>query len=91
MTKLLTLEEWRDAHYAEYKPTVQTLQRWARGGFIYPTPEKHGRQYVVKADAIYINPSDVKTGKKIKEAQSPKPAQSAFMQKVMNDTAANKV
>jgi hypothetical protein len=91
MTKLLTLEEWRDDHYKAYKPTVQTLQRWARSGCIYPAPEKHGRQYVVRADAIYINPSDVKTGKKIKEAQSHTPAKSAFMEKVMNDTAARKV
>ncbi|ORJ20050.1 excisionase [Rouxiella silvae] len=91
MSKWLTLEEWRDLKYKEYKPTVQTLQRWARDGKIYPAPEKHGRQYVVRTDAIYVNPTDVKTGEKIKEAQSNKPAKSAFMQKVINDTAARKV
>ncbi|WP_337065153.1 excisionase [Rouxiella badensis] len=54
--KFLTLEEWCKKTYSSNYPTLQTLQRWARGGYIYPAPEKHGRAYRVREDAIYINP-----------------------------------
>ncbi|HEC1651069.1 TPA: excisionase [Yersinia enterocolitica] len=91
MAKLLTLEEWCDEIYKTDKPTIQTLQRWARNGNIYPAPEKHGKQYRVKPNAIYIDPKDFNLGKKIKDAQSAAPAQSAFMEKVIHGTAARKV
>ena len=89
--KLLTLEEWCDLKYKAHKPTLQTLQRWARAGKIYPAAEKHGRQYRVMPDAIYLNPTDIHVGKKIKESQSAEPAKNAFMQKVINDAAKHKV
>ncbi|HEY3982470.1 excisionase [Cedecea sp.] len=54
--KLLTLEEWSKRIYSDTPPTLPTLQRWARNGNIYPPPEKHGKQYRVREDAIYINP-----------------------------------
>ncbi|MDN0124411.1 excisionase [Yersinia aleksiciae] len=88
MAKLLTLEEWCDETYKTDKPTIQTLQRWARNGNIYPVPEKHGKRYRVKPNAIYIDPKDFNLGKKIKDAQSAIPAQNAFMEKVINDSAA---
>ncbi|MFC0225638.1 excisionase [Serratia aquatilis] len=92
MAKFLTLEEWCNETYSvETRPSIQTLQRWARNGNIYPAPEKHGRRYRVKPDAIYINPNDLALGKKIKDAQSDEPARSAFLKKVINDTAAHKV
>ncbi|MCW8156713.1 excisionase [Stutzerimonas stutzeri] len=53
---LLTLEEWARQTY-ETPPTLNTLRRWAREGFIYPAPEKHGRSYFVCPSARYIEPS----------------------------------
>ncbi|HHQ6537962.1 excisionase [Serratia sp. T13T92] len=92
MTKLLTLEEWADEVYTDKsRPTVPTLQRWARNGNIYPTPDKQGRQYFVKPGAIYINPNDLNLGKKIRDAQSAEPARAAFMEKVINGTAKGRV
>ncbi|HHQ6627291.1 TPA: excisionase [Serratia fonticola] len=63
--KFLTLEEWSHKVYSSDFPTKQTLQRWARGGYIYPTPEKHGRVYRVREDAIYINPKNYRLSKQI--------------------------
>jgi predicted site-specific integrase-resolvase len=54
--KFLTLEEWIKTIYSSDYPSLQTLQRWARNGNIYPAPEKHGKQYRVREDAIYIDP-----------------------------------
>lgn len=65
VTKLLTLEEWSHQTYSSDHPTKQTLQRWARGGYIYPAPEKHGRIYRVREDAIYINPKNYRLSKQI--------------------------
>ncbi|WP_447879759.1 excisionase [Serratia fonticola] len=92
MTKLLTLEEWCDETYTGgARPTLPTLQRWARNGNIYPPPEKHGKKYCVKPGAIYINPHDLNLGKKIRDAQSAEIARAAFMEKVRNDTAKGRV
>ncbi|MBE0150239.1 excisionase [Serratia fonticola] len=63
--KFLTLEEWSHKVYSSDFPTKQTLQRWARGGYIYPAPEKHGRVYRVREDAIYINPKNYRLSKQI--------------------------
>ncbi|MGM7927537.1 excisionase [Yersinia enterocolitica] len=68
MTKLLTLEEWAEETYRSKQPTPQTLQRWARGGNIYPAPEKHGREYRVQPGAIYIQPKSYRLAKKIIKA-----------------------
>ncbi|CND61650.1 excisionase [Yersinia intermedia] len=65
MTKLLTLEEWAEETYRSKQPTSQTLQRWARGGNIYPAPEKHGREYRVQPGAIYIQPKSYRLAKEI--------------------------
>lgn len=54
--KLLTLEEWSEKTYEGKRPTLQTLQRWARNGNLYPAPQKHGKEYRVREDAIYIDP-----------------------------------
>lgn len=63
--KFLTLEEWSHKVYSSDFPTKQTLQRWARAGYIYPAPEKHGRVYRVREDAIYINPKNYRLSKQI--------------------------
>ncbi|PRD14021.1 excisionase [Pantoea coffeiphila] len=91
MAKLMTLTEWCDAHYTDKKPALTTLQKWARNGNFYPAAEKHGRQYRLREDAIYIKPQDVSLGKKIKETGSIAPAQTKFMEKVINGTAAHKL
>ncbi|RNM06906.1 excisionase [Dickeya undicola] len=80
MTKLLTLEEWCARNYSDKPPTIQTLQRWARSGRIYPVPEKHGREYRVTENAIYINPKDFSLAKKIVQD----PALSPLMEKVIH-------
>ncbi|MEI7375629.1 excisionase [Dickeya chrysanthemi] len=81
MTKLLTLEEWRERKYSDKPPTIQTLQRWARAGKIYPAPEKHGREYRVNEDAIYINPKSFSLAKKMVQDN---PALSPLMEKVIH-------
>lgn len=70
MAKLITLTEWCEQHYKDKLPTIQTLQRWARAGKIYPAPEKHGREYRVREDAVYINPNDYQTSRKILAQQN---------------------
>lgn len=49
----ITLKEWAEPKYSKI-PTDATLRRWARDGWIYPMPEKRGRQYFVERDAIFI-------------------------------------
>ncbi|MBA5202231.1 excisionase [Pectobacterium brasiliense] len=66
MGKLITLNEWGKRHYSnDSLPTIQTLQRWARAGKIYPAPEIQGREYRVHEDAVYINPKDYKLSRRI--------------------------
>ncbi|CAI0968207.1 excisionase [Serratia quinivorans] len=63
--KLLTLEEWASRTYADNIPAVKTLRRWANSGNIYPAPEKHGRSYRVKENAIYIKPHSFTLARKL--------------------------
>lgn len=56
MAKKITLQDWADANYAK-PPAAKTLQRWARDGWIFPLPEKHGRSYQVEAHARYVGPN----------------------------------
>ena len=55
---LLTLEQWATARYGTNAPHINTLYRWAKAGCIYPKPRKHGRAYMVAADAVYLDPMD---------------------------------
>ncbi|MCB5320866.1 excisionase [Yersinia intermedia] len=50
--------------------TPHTLQRWARGGNIYPAPEKYGREYRVQPGAIYIQPKSYRLAKEIFKTSS---------------------
>ncbi|MGN7975430.1 MULTISPECIES: excisionase [Serratia] len=63
--KLLTLEEWANRTYSDSLPSIKTLRRWARNGNFYPAPEKHGRTYRIREDAIYINPKNYRLSKQI--------------------------
>ncbi len=87
MNKKITLIEWAKSKYS-VPPVERTLWKWARNGNLYPPPEKHGRQYFIEPDAIYIKPNDVRLGEKIKKTASPIPAQNEFLRKVIRDTEA---
>jgi len=63
--KLLTLEEWANRTYSDNLPSIKTLRRWARNGNFYPAPEKHGRTYRIREDAIYINPRSFTLARKL--------------------------
>ena len=48
----LTLEDWDAQNYT--KPhSIVTLRRWAQNNKFSPPAEKHGRDWMVKADAVY--------------------------------------
>ncbi|HDL7455146.1 TPA: excisionase [Yersinia enterocolitica] len=89
MTKLLTLEEWAEETYRSKQPTPQTLQRWARGGNIYPAPEKHGREYRVQPGAIYIQPKSYRLVKEILKT-SPSTS-SSLIERIIHGKEAKKV
>ncbi|MEL4885675.1 excisionase [Pectobacterium betavasculorum] len=84
MGKLITLNEWCERNYSGNQPTIQTLQRWARAGKIYPAPEKHGREYRVNEDAVFINPKDYKLSRRI--IAGSKGFNSELVRKIINGT-----
>jgi len=53
MTRKITLQAWAEGRY-DPAPPLKTVQRWARDGWIYPMPEKNGKNYWVLPDAIFI-------------------------------------
>lgn len=53
MPKEITLKEWAEARYRPV-PSAKTLRRWARDCWIFPVPEKVGREYRVREDARFI-------------------------------------
>lgn len=54
MTKKITLQAWAAARYADPPIPRERLQRWARTGWIYPMPEKLGKEYRVVENAVFI-------------------------------------
>lgn len=56
--RLLSVEGWILTTYGAGAPSLKTVRRWIRGGYIYPAPEKHGRAYYVRADARYVDPAN---------------------------------
>lgn len=56
--RLLSVDAWIEATYGAGAPSVKTVRRWIRGGYIVPAPEKHGRAYYVRSDARYIDPAN---------------------------------
>ncbi|UMB78834.1 excisionase [Dickeya fangzhongdai] len=89
MGKLITLTEWCEHNYSGNKPTIQTLQRWARAGKIYPAPEKHGREYRVHEDAVFINPKNYSLSRQIISEQ--KGFNSELVRKIIHGKKADKV
>jgi hypothetical protein len=53
MTQKITLQAWAAARF-DPVPNVKTLQRWARDGWIYPSPERIGKPYYVDPNAVFI-------------------------------------
>jgi hypothetical protein len=54
---LITLDQWALSRYGEAnKPHPNTLRRWAREGNIYPRPRRHGKAYMVRPEAVYVDP-----------------------------------
>lgn len=51
----ITLTDWAARNYAR-PPKPPTLRKWAANKLIHPAPEKHGRDWVVEANAKYIPP-----------------------------------
>jgi hypothetical protein len=51
--KHLTLSTWA-ALTEENPPTLPTLRKWAANGQISPAPEKHGKRWMVQANAVYV-------------------------------------
>ena len=49
----ITLDAWARQHY-DPPPSIRTLRRWAKSGYIQPQPQKAGRIYMVDPDAQYI-------------------------------------
>ncbi|MEB0076105.1 excisionase [Pseudomonas sp. CCI3.2] len=54
----ITLEKWGDNNF-DPSPKVNTLRKWARDGYIYPAPIKHGRSYYVDPAAQYLKPGSL--------------------------------
>lgn len=54
MAKLMNLLEWANSVYST-PPSLSTLRRWCREGRIYPAPERHGKEYRLLPDSIYVD------------------------------------
>lgn len=49
----ITLQEWADLHFAQTKPSVRTMRRWAAQGKLVPTAERIGRTLYVTPETSY--------------------------------------
>lgn len=50
----ISLEAWAAVRYTDPPIPRKRLQRWARDGWIYPMPEKLGKEYRVHPNAVFI-------------------------------------
>lgn len=50
--RFVTLDEWATAMFTKV-PHINTLRRWVSEGRIQPQPQKIGRIWRVKRDAVY--------------------------------------
>ncbi|QKJ67454.1 excisionase [Deefgea piscis] len=57
MARQTTLQNWARAEFGDDAPTINTLTRWAREGWITPLPTKIGRTWFVIPQAQYRPPS----------------------------------
>lgn len=56
MSKKITLRAWAIAQGYDPVPSNKTLQRWARDCWIWPLPQKVGRDWRVDSDAKFTGP-----------------------------------
>ena len=52
---LITLQQWNDRLFGG-RYTLNTLRAWARNGYIHPSPQKTGKDWLVTAQAQYRKP-----------------------------------
>lgn len=55
MAQKITLQVWAAQEFAKV-PHRNTLYRWARNGWIFPIPKKHGRDYLLEPYAKFVGP-----------------------------------
>lgn len=84
MAKLLNLREWAAEVYS-LPPSLSTLRRWVREGKIYPAPELHGKEYKLRPDAIYVNPS--KKNLRLKPQHLKIPSKGTLLERLQNAEA----
>lgn len=53
MSKKITLQAWAERRF-DPPPSIHTLRKWARDCWIFPIPEKVGREYRVDPEARYV-------------------------------------
>lgn len=53
MSKKITLQAWAEQRF-DPPPSIHTLRKWARDCWIFPIPEKVGREYRVDPEARYV-------------------------------------
>lgn len=68
MTKKVTLRAWAESRF-DPPPCNNTLRAWARNLWVYPYPEKVGREYRVVEDAIFIGNDYKKIAEYVPETQ----------------------
>lgn len=56
--RLLSVEAWIEAIFGAGAPSVKTVRRWIREGYIFPAPNKLGRGYYMRSDARYVDPAN---------------------------------
>jgi hypothetical protein len=55
MAQKITLQTWAEREYAQ-APHRNTLYRWAKNGWIFPIPTKHGKTYFCEPHARFVGP-----------------------------------
>ena len=67
--KLLTVEEWMAQHFST-PPTLTTVWKWIRNGYISPQPVKCGRSWYLQPNAQYTEPQVKKLVERVKTPSS---------------------
>ncbi|MEH6575778.1 MAG: excisionase [Amphritea sp.] len=57
MKHWLNLKDWDQANYPSCPHSLSTLRNWAKDGKFNPPAEKHGREWVVRSDAVFQAPN----------------------------------
>ncbi|MGN7975429.1 excisionase [Serratia sp. 22264] len=54
MARWQTLHEWATEEFGDAKPSLQTLQNYAKSNMIFPPAKKIGRRWMVETGARYV-------------------------------------